>query len=110
MPIPMPTATFVDPFFCFHSRAELAENVEEDDDADEGEAGDEDRRGTDLQAGAVVRVELQNVVAGSGGPAAAVGRPRPGLSLRRAPLSRLTGDRCVRVVCACAVVGRNEKK
>ena len=66
--------------------SELAPDVQQDDDADERQAGDEDGGGTHLQAGAIVRIELQYVIGratGSGtGPAGTGGIGTGTTSLR----------------------------
>ena len=55
----------------FHSlfeiflRAEFADDVKEDDDADEAQARDQDGGRSDLQSGTVVGVKLQDVVPGT---------------------------------------------
>ena len=51
-------------------RAELSKNVQQDYYAHKGKTGDEHSRRSHLQSRRVVRVELQNVVARTGGTAA----------------------------------------
>ena len=66
-----------------HLGPELADDVQEHDDADKAEARHQYGGGAHLKAGGVVRVELQDVGAGTGRSATADGHlPRRATSLR----------------------------